>query len=224
MHNNTANISPPHHTSVEDRRLDSPSCHRNQAPIEAVLERFLGGRFGHALEVGSGTGQHVVKFAARFSDLVWWPSDRDPASRASIRAWSATEAAPNIRPVRDLDVTAPDWNRVFAEETPLGDLAAIACINVLHIAPWTVACALLSAAGRYLRPDGIVFLYGPYFRAGVATAPGNTAFDATLRGWNAEWGIRSVEEIERQAHTHHLTLSDIIEMPANNLCLIIERL
>lgn len=50
------------------------ACEQNKAPILAVLQR----QFAEAqtvLEIGSGTGQHAVFFAARLPHLQWQPSD-----------------------------------------------------------------------------------------------------------------------------------------------------
>src|SRR3546814_15611045 len=53
----------------------APACERNREPILAVLrEHFAGSR--HVLEVGSGTGQHAVHFAAAMPWLRWQCSDR----------------------------------------------------------------------------------------------------------------------------------------------------
>ena len=58
-----------------DGRLDAPAFHRNHEPILFALRPFLEGRRGDVLEVASGTGQHVVTYAQRTPELVWWPSD-----------------------------------------------------------------------------------------------------------------------------------------------------
>ena len=71
------------------------------------------------------------------------------------------------------------------------------CVNMLHIAPWRVAQNLMAGAGRLLRPGGRLFIYGPFKRAGVHTAPSNAAFDATLKAENPDWGVRDVGRFER---------------------------
>ena len=52
----------------------SPSCERNRQPILDVLEKLWPER-GIVLEIGSGTGQHVVFFAPLNFRLSWQPSD-----------------------------------------------------------------------------------------------------------------------------------------------------
>ena len=75
-------------------------------------------------------------------------------------------------------------------------LLAVFCANVIHIAPWRVAEGLFAGAGRYLRADGRLFLYGPFKRDGKHTALSNAVFDTSLRERDAEWGVRDVEELE----------------------------
>jgi hypothetical protein len=53
----------------------SPSCERNREPILDVLRAQLVDR-RHVLEIGSGTGQHAVHFAAALPQLIWQSSDR----------------------------------------------------------------------------------------------------------------------------------------------------
>src|SRR5229473_2617230 len=43
-----------------------------------------------------------------------------------------------------------------------GQLLAIVCANVIHIAPWRVAEGLFAGASRTLGKDGRLFLYGPF--------------------------------------------------------------
>ena len=70
---------PPRYDTVDERlddgRLDAPAFHRNHEPIWSVLAPFLLDHAGDVLEIGSGTGQHVVAFAGKSPDIVWWPSD-----------------------------------------------------------------------------------------------------------------------------------------------------
>ena len=102
-------------------------------------------------------------------------------------------------------------------------LAAMVCINVIHIAPWRVAQNLFAGAGRLLRSGGHLFLYGPYKRDGAHTAPSNEAFDASLRARNPDWGVRDLEAVAALAHDNGLELMKVTDMPANNLVLAFER-
>ena len=154
-------------------RLDAPTFHRNHDPIWSAIGSWLTQQDGDALEIGSGTGQHIVEFARKAPRLTWWPSDILDAHLRSIEAWSAEAALRNLRRPQILDLTATAWQ----PSGPEGALTAIICINVLHIAPWRVSEHLLSGAARLLRPGGRLFVYGPFMRDGVHTAPSNASFD-----------------------------------------------
>jgi len=97
------------------------------------------------------------------------------------------------------------------------------CINVLHISPWSVTENLLAGAGRRLRPDGRLFVYGPFRRDGAHTAPSNAAFDASLRAQDPSWGVRDLGEIAEAAERCALRIVDAVAMPANNFTLVIGR-
>ena len=111
----------------------------------------------------------------------------------------------------------------MAGDAPGGELAAMLCINVLHISPWSVAENLLRGAARFLRPGGRLFVYGPFMRDGVHTAPSNAAFDASLRAENPGWGVRDTRDLRALAESAGLALADIVPMPANNLVLSFSR-
>jgi len=204
-----------------DGRLDAPAFHRNRQPIWDVLKRFLAGQSGDVLEAGSGTGQHAVYFARQTPDITWWPSDLDPRHLKSIAAWRTHAGASNIRDVGRIDLSEQHW---WPEDgSGPGPLLAIVCANVIHIAPWRVAEGLFAGAGRYLRNDGRLFLYGPFKRDGEHTAPSNAAFDQSLKTGNSEWGVRDIADLEKLADGVGLVLRDTFEMPANNMILVFGR-
>ncbi len=206
-----------------DGRLDAAAFHRNHEAISAVLQRFLAGKSGDAVEAGSGTGQHVVDFARLAPDVTWWPSDLNEAHLKSIAAWRAHAGLANIRPPLRIDLSDPAWCSQMHDGSGPGPLLAVFCANVIHIAPWRVARGLFAGAARYLRPDGRLFLYGPFKRDGKHTAISNAVFDASLREQDAEWGVRDIADVEKLAGSVGLVLVEIVEMPANNLILIFER-
>src|SRR4051812_7719133 len=92
-----------------DGRLDAPAFHRNHAAIASVLSRFLAGRSGDVLEIGSGTGQHVVHFAGQSPTITWWPTDHLDGHLRSIDAWRRLEQRDNVRPAVRLDASTADW-------------------------------------------------------------------------------------------------------------------
>jgi Protein of unknown function (DUF938) len=206
-----------------DGRLDAPAFHRNHEPIWAALEKHFCGSVGDVVEVGSGTGQHVVHFARKTPDLVWWPSDLNQRHVRSIEAWRVHSGLPNIRLPLRIDLTDPDWCPEMKGGQGPTRLAAVFCANVVHIAPWNVAEGLFAGAGRYLRADGKLFLYGPFKRGGKHTALSNAVFDTSLREGNPEWGVRDIGDVETLAKAAGLGLVEAIDMPANNLTLVFSR-
>ena len=206
-----------------DGRLDAAAYHRNHQPIRAVLERCLAGKSGDVVEAGSGTGQHVVDFARHMPDIVWWPSDINEQHLSSIAAWRAHAGLQNVRPALRIDLSDPAWCPAMQDGSGPANLLAVFCANVIHIAPWRVAEGLFAGAGRYLRADGRLFLYGPFKRSGKHTSASNAVFDASLRERDSEWGVRDIAELEKLASRTGLALTEIVEMPANNLILLFER-
>jgi len=200
-------------------RMDAPAFHRNHDPIWSAIGSWLTQQDGDALEIGSGTGQHIVEFARKAPRLTWWPSDILDAHLRSIEAWSAEAALRNLRAPQILDLTKADW-RPNGIATPL---TAIICINVLHISPWNVSENLLSGAARLLRPRGRLFVYGPFMRDGLHSAPSNASFDQSLRAKNPEWGVRDMAELSALAVRHGLSAIQAAPMPANNFVLTIIR-
>jgi cyclopropane fatty-acyl-phospholipid synthase-like methyltransferase len=207
-------------TALEDRgndvRMRSPSAARNRDPILAVLRRVLPEK-GRVLEIASGTGEHAVHFARAMPGLSWRTSDPDAASRASISAWIEAEALANVLAPLEIDTRTSDWG-VEAER-----FDAIVSLNMIHIAPWEAALGLIAGASRLLKPNGVLFFYGPFKRDGEHTSPSNEGFDASLKSRDPSWGVRDVAVVAREAQRKGFTLMEIEEMPANNLCVIFTR-
>ena len=197
-----------------DGRLASPSAERNREPIAEVLSQILP-QSGLVLEVGSGTGEHAVHFAHVMPHLAWQPTEQDKDCLRSISAWVALEAQANVRRPLYLDVTDAQW--------PITAADAIICINMIHIAPWSIAQALFRGASRILPPGGLLCLYGPYRVAGKHTSPSNRAFDAQLRAMNSEWGVRDLDAVSHEALSFNIEFVRTFQMPANNLILIFRK-
>jgi SAM-dependent methyltransferase len=206
-----------------DGRLDAPAFHRNHQPIWSVLARHLAGASGDVVEVGSGTGQHVVEFARHSPGLIWWPSDLNLRHMKSIEAWRVHSGLPNIRCPLRIDLSDPDWCPEMRNGQGPADVAAVVCANVIHVAPWSVAEGLFAGACRYLRGDGKLFLYGPFKRGGKHTALSNAVFDTSLRESDPEWGVRDVADVATLACGAGLAMIETNEMPANNLTLVFAR-
>lgn len=197
-----------------DPRLHAPAVARNREPILAVLRRVLPST-GLVLEVASGSGEHAAFFAAALPQLTWQPSDPDPRARASIAAFRDTGAAPNLLPPLDLDVMAAAW--------PVAGAAAVVCINMIHIAPWSACEGLVAGAARALPPGGVLYLYGPYKEEGRHTAPSNAAFDADLRARDPRWGVRDLGAVAALARRGGFAHEETVTMPANNRSLVFRR-
>ena len=171
---------------------------------------------GLVLEVASGTGEHVVYFAPELPALTWQPSDPSPAARESINAWVVAERRSNIREAMDLDAAQSPW--------PVEQVAAVICINMVHISPWEATIGLMRGAGQALVSGGVLYLYGPYRRPDRPLEPSNLAFDEDLRARDARWGLRDLDAVIRCAADHGLHFERTIDMPANNLSVIFHRI
>lgn len=167
---------------------------------------------GTVLEIASGSGEHIVHFAARFPALEWQPSDPDPDALASIAAWTAGARLANVRAPVMIDAAVPDW--------PVRAAGALLCINMVHISAWAATLGLAAGASRTLSSGAPLILYGPFVEAEVATAPSNVEFDASLRARDAEWGLRRVADVSAAAGAQGLQLMRRVAMPANNLMLV----
>ncbi|MBM3572292.1 MAG: DUF938 domain-containing protein [Alphaproteobacteria bacterium] len=199
---------------MTDARRHAPATSRNRDPILAVLRRVLPPA-GLVLEIASGSGEHAAYFAPALAPLCWQPSDGDQDALASIAAHAATAQCPSLQAPIKLDATAWPW--------PITATDAIVCINMIHISPWRAAEGLAAGAGRLLPPAGVLFLYGPFMRAGRHTAPSNEAFDRSLRQRDPAWGVRDVDVVTALAQTSGFDLDEIVEMPANNLSVVFRK-
>lgn len=195
----------------EDRRLVSESCARNREPIFDRLSAILP-TSGTVLEIGAGTGEHAIYFASRFPRLTWLPLDR-PMWLDSIRAWHDSDGPPNLCAPAAFDLYD---EALPAEALARAPIAAIVCINVLHIAPATATARLFHHAAAALAPEAPVFVYGPFIDPTRPLEPSNAAFDAYLRRNNPESGLRSVVEVDAIARDYGFTLEGDEPMPANN--------
>jgi hypothetical protein len=199
---------------LADGRIVSPSAERNKGPVAEILMRVLPAQ-GDVLEVSSGTGQHVLHFAQAMPHIRWQPTEQDADCLTSIASWLAQAPTPNVNAPLSLDVHDKIW--------PVHDVAAVVCMNMIHIAPPSATEALLRGAGNVIALGGILFLYGPFRREGRHTSASNEAFDALLKANNPEWGVRNVEDVALLAATVGLELEHTHDMPANNLAVIFRK-
>ncbi|XP_043205963.1 methyltransferase-like 26 isoform X2 [Amphibalanus amphitrite] len=197
--------------------LNYPAAQRNTAPIlEALLQHVSRTATGVALEVSSGSGQHVAALARQYPSLQWQPTELE--SRLLDSIGQHTAGLPNVRPARLLDA-AGDWATQLPD-MEAHSLSLVVNINMVHIAPWRCALGLMAGAGRLLRSGALLITYGPYAKDGLLTPQSNVEFDAHLRAKNAEFGVRDIRELEKAAAPHGLRLHAEIDMPANNKTLV----
>ena len=191
----------------------SAAADRNK---QAILEVMVGlvPAHGNALEIASGTGQHVAWFASGLPGWTWQPSDAQPDGFASVSVWVTEQGVRNVRSPVVIDVMSLNW----LPGQQFFDL--IYCANMLHIAPWATCAALMRGSAQHLAPGGRLVTYGPYLEDGVPTSPGNLAFDQSLRERNQGWGIRRIEDVALEAAKAGLKLIARHAMPANNLLLV----
>lgn len=196
----------------------SAPAERNKQPILEVLRQLLPAQ-GRALEIASGTGQHVTWFAAHLPRWHWQPTDLRADLFPDITARITAAQLGNVQPPRQLNVMDAQW--LPADVPPRFDL--IYCANMLHIAPWACCAGLMRGTARHLAADGMLITYGPYLEDGVLTSEGNLKFDASLRAQDPAWGIRRREDVATEARRAGLVLSARHVMPANNLLLVWQR-
>lgn len=197
----------------EGAMLHAPAAVRNADVLTALIAAHAP-ETGDALEIASGTGQHVVRFAAQCPELRWHPTEVDPARRASIDAYAAQSGLPNLTPASALDACAPSWSQ------NMGGKDLIVVINLLHLISTPQAKTLIVEAAYALSPNGVLVLYGPFKRAGSLTSAGDQRFDAELRGADPLIGYKDDLDFLRWLHDAGLTDVESVDMPANNLAFI----
>ncbi|KAI4785767.1 methyltransferase-like 26 [Pseudochaenichthys georgianus] len=201
--------------------LNAAAAERNKEPILAVLQESVNtGRHLQALEISSGTGQHVTHFAQSLRNIVWQPSEFDRQSLASIEAYRAHYQLPNVRPAIHLDASLPYqyWGGIPPESIDL-----VVNINMIHISPMACSEGLFKGAGAVLKPQGLLMTYGPYAVNGQIAPQSNIDFDYSLRQRNPEWGLRDISFLGSIAEKSGLFLEKVMDMPANNKCLLFRK-
>lgn len=190
----------------------SPACEHNREPILEVLREYFADR-RRVLEIGSGTGQHAVHFAAALPQLTWQSSDR-AENLPGIRAWLDETALPNTPEPLELDVGAR-W--------PSGPFDAIFSANTLHIMAWPEIRHFFAQLPAVSSDDTILAIYGPFNYHGRYSSDSNAAFDQWLKDRGAHMAIRDAGDVDTLAMTAGFDLIDDRAMPANNRCRVWRR-
>jgi len=190
----------------------SPSCDRNRDPILAVLREHFADRH-QVLEIGSGTGQHAVYFAATMPWLTWQCSDVAD-NLPGIRLWLDEAALSNTPAPIELDVRGV-W--------PAAQFDAVFSANTLHIMGWPEVEAMFAALEVVLTDDATLAIYGPFNYGGGYTSDSNREFDGWLKVRDPRSGIRDFEAVDALARGIGLQLVTAVAMPANNRALVWRR-
>jgi Protein of unknown function (DUF938) len=148
--------------------------------------------------------------------LVFQPSDPEPVARLSAAAWLKATGVKNVRAPIALDAFSPVW--------PIASADGIICINMIHISPWEATVGLIKGAAAILPPGSPLYLYSPYIREGIETAPSNQVFDQSPRDRDPNWGLRDLEAVAAMAQSVGFLAPVITEMPANNLSVVFRRM
>lgn len=192
----------------DDGRLFAPAAARNAEAILAALVPLLPSS-GNALEVASGTGEHVVRLAKAAPGLDWHPSDIDPERLTSITAWTLYSGLTNIR--------APSAYNAVQEPWSGAPMEAVYMSNLIHLISSEAAETLLSHLARALAPGGLLAIYGPFKRGIGFASDGDEGFDAAIRAERPEAGYKDIGWVEAELSGRNLIKHDTLAMPANNL-------
>jgi len=190
----------------------SQACENNKIPIVEQLKKIFT-TTSKVLEVGSGTGQHAVFFAAQLPHLIWQPTDLT-VNHYGINAWRNELPSPNLKPPLELDVSAA-W--------PVVQVDGIFTANTLHIMSWELVKLFFQGVGKHLALQGRLVVYGPFKYQGQFTSESNAQFDLWLKAHDSARGVRNIEDVVQLAQSVGLALISDTVMPANNQLLVFEK-
>ena len=199
-----------------DGRLSAPAAEKNAGPITELVEEFAPDR-GLALEIASGTGQHIVKLAVVKPNLNWQPSDIDPLRIASIETWCKDYNLANVRPPIILNATEIGWSSKFTRQK------FIFLVNLFHLISEDEATILISEISAALAPGGRSIIYGPFKRNNKLTSAGDQTFHQSLIEADPQIGYKDDTWMTAQFKEVKLELLKVVPMPANNLAFIYEK-
>ena len=202
--------------SQGDGRLFAPSAERNSAPIVNLIKR-IAPEPGNALEIASGTGQHIVQLALSLPNIIWSPSDVEGERLKSISAWVESENLLNVKPPIYLDATETGW----AESLPKSNF--ILLVNLLHLISWDETETLISELSIALKTKGIALVYGPFMRNGQLISEGDKNFHISLIQTDPDIGYKNDLEMLTLFSNSGLLHLETVEMPANNAAFVLQK-
>ena len=197
-------------------RLHSTAAAKNVGHITELV-CSVSPKNGTALEIASGTGQHIIKLAAALPNLTWQPSDIDDVRLNSIVSWSYEKQLLNLLPPIKLDVTDEGWPALCPNQD------FILLVNLLHLVSESEAKVIIGGISQSLTPGGRCVIYGPFMRDGFLTSDGDKFFHQSLIKADPDIGYKDDTWLLDLFHKHNLNTIKIVNMPANNLAFIIEK-
>jgi len=207
---------------MASKKRFAASAEKNKDPILGVLKKYVRSGEGEqrCLEIASGTGQHIVHYAAAFPRITFQPSECTETNLSSIQEYLTDSNLTNILSPVNVDITSSidQWNLIHPHYDFLIN------VNMIHISPWQCTLELFKKANQLLEKDGLLFTYGPYSDRGVISPESNINFNNYLIETNAEWGLRDIEDLKTVASQNNFLLDAIEEMPSNNKTLIWKKL
>ena len=182
------------------------AAQRNAPAILEALQREFRGTTD-VLEIGSGTAQHAVTFAAAMPGLRWQTSDLEE-NHPGINAWIDAAGLDNVLRPETLDVRAGHVDAASYD--------AVFSANTAHIMGIDAVRRMFSVVGDALRADGVFCLYGPFRIGGAFNTVSNERFDASLRQRDKAMGIRDLEMLDEFGASCGLQRQRLYAMPSNN--------
>ena len=196
--------------------LHSPAAERNLTQIIDLVCKYSP-KSGNALEIASGTGQHIIEAAAAVPGLVWQPSDIDKKRLISISSRRHKKPLQNLLPPIRLDATHEIWSALCSNQD------FVLLVNLLHLVSESEVEAIISGIYQSLVLGGRCIIYGPFMRNGVLTSNGDQAFHQSLIEADSDIGYKDDAWILDLFQKHKFETVKVLEMPANNLAFVIEK-
>lgn len=201
----------------ENNLIISPSAEKNMFHIVNLVSQTLI-KSGNSLEIASGSGQHIVQLASSLPNYIWQPTDVDQKRITSIDHRTKDNIHKNIKPARYLDATQVGWSLNYPNQN------FILLINLLHLISWKKTKILIKEIFQSLSLDGILILYGPFMRDGKLTSKGDIEFHKNILEKDSTLGYKDDKEIKNYLLKMGFTHLNTVNMPANNLAFIFQKL
>jgi hypothetical protein len=199
----------------------SEACERNKGIILETIKPYLE-KVNTLLEVGSGTAQHAIHFSQALSRLKWQTSDQqehlEGIHAALNNAKSIGHGLDNVLYPLKLDVNQSVW-------VPNGQcFEAVYTANTLHIMSHEDVEQFFAGLRAITQVSAYLIVYGPFKYQEKFTSQSNANFDASLRSRGVGSAIRDFEFVNKLAHAQGFDLLKDYSMPANNQCLVWQRI